>query len=201
MLNIFLMGAGIFTWHAHSAAFWILLVLAVVLYHASMSLMSESPWLGLGANLLCAGVLFLYYGSYGELFWFLDFEKQNIIVWFICYILSAAFFGVMIGITWGFLKMIFHLFSNPIAAIIGLVIGGIWGCLLLCFIGVMFSEHPIIMLFTIFGALGSGSAAHTPTIYVDGEGHITGRGYHGGDYFHGDNGNEYRYDGRDWHRW
>ena len=40
---------------------------------------------------------------------------------------------------------------------------------------------------------------HTPTIYVKGEGHITGRGYNGGVNFHGDNGREYEYDGNDWH--
>ena len=53
---------------------------------------------------------------------------------------------------------------------------------------------------SILGTIGSGSASHTPTIYVDGEGHITGRGYNGGSSFHGDNGEDYSYDGSRWHR-
>ena len=35
-----------------------------------------------------------------------------------------------------------------------------------------------------------------PTIYVRGEGYITGHGYDGGGKFHGDNGCEYYYDSK-----
>ena len=45
------------------------------------------------------------------------------------------------------------------------------------------------------------SSYHVPTIYVAGEGHITGHGHDGGDEFTGDNGHEYWYDGDKWHRY
>ena len=53
---------------------------------------------------------------------------------------------------------------------------------------------------SIFGTIGSGSASHTPTIYVDGEGHVSSYGYGGGSSFHGDNGEDYSYDGSRWQR-
>lgn len=46
---------------------------------------------------------------------------------------------------------------------------------------------------SIMGVIGYGSASHTPTIYVDCEGCITGRGYDGGS-------SDYTYDGSRWHR-
>ena len=60
---------------------------------------------------------------------------------------------------------------------------------------------PLLMVaivgFIILKIIGSDS--RSPTIYVEGEGYITGRGYHGGDRFRGDNGYHYYYDGSDWH--
>lgn len=56
----------------------------------------------------------------------------------------------------------------------------------------------LVAIFALF--LIPRGSGHTPTIYVKGEGHITGRGYNGGVNFHGDNGHEYEYDGKDWGR-
>lgn len=200
MSNIFLNSMSFLSWQADSYAFWILFSLAAFLYSLGVAMKDDAPIMSVFVNLLSAGALYLYSGTSGEVFWFINFEKQNIIVWFICYILTAAFFGILIGLTWGHLKLILGLFSNFWVAFIGLIIGCIWGVLLFKYIGIIFDEHPIICTLTILGALGSGTASHTPTIYVDGEGHITGHGYDGGSSFRGDNGSDYTYDGSKWHR-
>lgn len=54
----------------------------------------------------------------------------------------------------------------------------------------------IIGLVIVAVLLGMGRGV--PTIYVPGEGHQTGHGYHGGDMFHGDNGRTYKYDKGTW---
>ena len=200
MNNIILNSMSFIGWHSDSYAFWILLALAIVFYFVSSSLVNEAPLTSVFVNLLCAGTLYLYSGTIGEVFWFLNFEKQGLIIWFICYILTAAFFGILIGMTIGHLKLVLGVFSNFWAGLIGVLIGCVWGYLLLRYVGIIFDEHPIICAFTILGAIGSGSASHTPTIYVDGEGHITGHGYDGGSRFRGDNGGDYKYDGSRWHR-
>ena len=64
--------------------------------------------------------------------------------------------------------------------------------------GIMFEEHPIISFLTLVGAIPS---SRVPTIFVPGEGYVTGHGHHGGGQFTGDNGGEYWYDGDEWHRY
>lgn len=200
MNSIFLNSMPFLSWQADSAAFWILFVLAVFFYFLGVALKDDAPIMSVFANLLSAGALYLYSGTSGEVFWFINFEKQNIIIWFICYILTAAFLGILIGLAIGHLKLVTEIFSDFWVALIGVIIGCIWGYLLLRFLGIIFDEHPIICGLTILGAISSGSASHTPTIYVSGEGHITGHGYNGGSSFRGDNGHDYDYDGSNWRR-
>ena len=200
MNNIVLNSTSFLSWHSDSTAFWILLVLAILFYFVSVSMTDEAPIASIFVNLLCAGTLYLYSGTTGEAFWFLNFEKQGFVIWFICYIISAVFFGILIGMSIGHLKLVIEIFSNFWVGLIGLLIGSVWGYLLIRYIGIIFDEHPIICALAILGAISSGSASHTPTIYVDGEGHITGHGYDGGSSFRGDNGGDYKYDGSKWHR-
>ena len=188
------------SWQADSSAFWILFVLAVLFYFVCMALYEESPITAFFINLLCAGTLYLYSGTTGEVFWFINFEEQNFFVWLACYFLTAMFFGTLIGMAWGHLKLVLEIFSNLWVGLVGLIIGCVWALLLLRYFGIIIEEHPIICLLTLVGAIGSGSASHTPTIYVEGEGHVTGRGYNGGDSFRGDNGEHYEYDGSNWYR-
>ena len=200
MNSLILNSMSFLDWQADSVAFWVLLVLAAILYFISMSLYEESPLTAVFVNLLCAGTLFLYSGTTGEVFWFINFEEQNLIVWFVCYLLTAVFFGILIGMTWGHIKLVVEIFSDFWVGLVGLVIGCICGILLLRFFSIIISEHPIICVLTLLGAIGSGSPSHTPTIYVKGEGHITGHGYDGGSSFRGDNGNHYTYDGSKWYK-
>ncbi len=201
MMNSMILNSMAFLdWQADSAAFWILLALAILFYFSGVKLRDDAPIKSIALNLLSAAVLFLYSGTAGEAFWFINLERQNLIAWFFCYILTAIFFGILIGMTIVHFKLLLEIFSDFWVALIGVIIGCIWGCLLLRYVGIIFEEHPVICFLTIFGAISSGSASHVPTIYVRGEGHITGRGYNGGSSFHGDNGYDYDYDGSNWHR-
>ena len=176
--------------------FWICFLSAIGLYLLSLFIAESLPFLSILVNLLSATALFIWVGTSKECFWFLDFEKQNFLVWFLCYIVTAAFFGIIAGTAWENIKSITGLFSDFLPSFICVVIGLVWGILLIRLVGVIFSEHPIICLLTLVGAIPS---SHVPTIYVPGEGYITGHGYDGGSRFHGDNGYEYWNDGHEWH--
>lgn len=176
--------------------FWICFLSAIGLYLLSLFIAESLPFLSIFVNLLSAAALFIWVGASKECFWFLDFEKQNFLAWFLCYIVTAAFFGIIAGTAWENIKSITGLFRDFLPSFLCVVIGLVWGILLIRLVGVIFSEHPIICLLTLIGAIPS---SHVPTIYVPGEGYITGHGYDGGSRFHGDNGYEYWNDGHEWH--
>ena len=200
IISILLNQMSFLPWAGDSTAFWVCLVASLVFLLLSLNLAEEQPVTSVFLNLLCAGSVYLLTGLHGELFWFINIERVNWLIWFVCYLLTAAFFGMVLGLAWGHLKLISELFDNTLAAILGLVIGLIWGFLLLRLVGIIFEEHPIVCVLTLICSISSGSSSHVPTIYVSGEGHITGRGYHGGDRFTGDNGRDYWYDGSKWHK-
>ena len=175
--------------------FWLFLALAIGLYILSMVLSETLPFISLLINVLSAGAIYLWTEVSSECFWYLDFEHQNILLWFFYYLLTALFFGLIAGTAWGNLKAISELFSDFIPSILCVIVGVVWGIVLLRLVGIMFDEHPIITFLTLVGAIPS---SRVPTIYVPGEGYITGHGYDGGSRFHGDNGNHYWYDGDQW---
>lgn len=84
---------------------------------------------------------------------------------------------------------------NLLAAYLIYLVGGF--CIFITLAHLVALTVVVAILALIFIPKGGG---HKPTIYVKGEGHITGRGYNGGVNFHGDNGFDYEYDGKDWYR-
>ena len=178
--------------------FWLFFGLAVLFYYLSLALPARFVFLSIVFLLLSAGSLFVWTMVCGECFWFLDFERQNFLLWLLFWVLTIIGLGFVGGTAWQHLKALRDIFHDFVPSIICVVIGIVWGVLFLRLVGIMFDEHPIISILTILGAIPS--SQHVPTIYVKGEGHITGHGHSGGSEFTGDNGHEYWYDGDEWHR-
>ena len=177
--------------------FWICFLLSFVLYILSFEIERSNPIASVIVNLLSATSLIIWTNICDECFWFLDFEHQNLLVFLLCMFLTALFIGFIWGTAWNNIKLIKDIRYEPLSSIIFFFIGCVWGYLLLRLIGIFFDEHPIMSFFALAGACTS--ERHIPTIYVPGEGNITGHGHHGGDEFTGDNGYEYWYDGKTWH--
>lgn len=178
--------------------FWLFFISASVLYILSIQLIETKPVLSIITNLLSAGTVFLWTESCTKCFWFLNWDNQNIILWFVYLVLTSMFFGIIAGTALSNLKEITNHFDNILPNVIFLFVGLAWGLVLFKLISVMFYEHPLLFFFALIGAIPS---SRTPTIYVAGEGHVTGHGHSGGGEFTGDNGHEYWYDGDQWHRY
>ena len=182
-------------------SFWWFFIIAIVCFVGFCVLAEESPWVAFALNFASAVTILIYSQLAGDQFWFMEWgDGEHWFRWFVGLFCSAGFLGICFRLAWEHVKMILALFSMPLLAIVGVVIGLAWFFAAMNMVGALASEHTFAFILILLGALPSGGAAHVPTIYVDGEGHITGRGYHGGDRFHGDNGNEYEYDGSSWHR-
>ena len=149
-------------------------------------------------SLLSPFLMYSYMEGAGDPFWFADFDKFNWLFATLGAIFSFALMYVLFSISIGLLKNITSIFSDTIFSILAVFLGLLW---LKCALSavVMFIEyHPILAMLILIGCIPS---TRTPAIYVDGEGEVTGHGYHGGDRFHGDNGRDYFYDGRKWWPW
>jgi len=182
-------------------AFWWFFIIAVGCYVAFSALAAESPWLAFSASLISAVTIICYSRLYGDQYWFLEWgDGEHWFRWIVGFILTIAFLSFSFRTAWEHLKLIGKLFSYPLLGIVGVVTGLVWLAAALYMLGALISDHPIAFFLILLGVCGGSSSAHVPTIYVEGEGHITGHGYNGGDRFHGDNGNEYIYDGSEWHR-
>lgn len=182
-------------------AFWWFFIIAVGCYVAFSALAEESPWVAFAASLASAVTIILYSRLYGDKYWFLEWgDGEHWLRWIVGFILTIAFLSFSFRTAWEHLKLIGELFSYPLLGIVGVVAGLAWLVAALYMLGALMVDHTFAFFLILIGACGGSGSAHVPTIYVEGEGHITGRGYNGGDRFHGDNGNEYRYDGSDWHR-
>jgi hypothetical protein len=177
--------------------FWICIILAIIFYIASFNIEVSKPFASIFVNLLSAASLIVWTVVSDECYWFLDFEKQNIFAFLFCFFITACAIGIIFGTAWNNIKLITDIRHEPLSSIIFFVIGCVWGILLLRLVGRFFDEHPIMAFLIVMSAFSSGG--HIPTIYVPGEGYITGHGHHGGSEFTGDNGHEYWYDGDEWH--
>lgn len=180
--------------------FWWFFIIAIACYVGFCALAEERPWIAFALNLASAVTIWVYAQLPGDKFWFMEWgDGEHWIRWFFGLFCSAVFLGICFRLAWEHVKMILALFRIPLVAIVGVIIGLSWFCAAMNMVAALASDHTFAFLLILLGALPS-SSAHVPTIYVEGEGHITGHGYHGGDRFHGDNGNDYEYDGSRWHR-
>ena len=136
----------------------------------------------------------IYFAHTPDPFWFCDFDKFFIFAFVGAAIAFITIF-VMFSLSIGFVKNIRFLFSQPIAAILAVIVGILWFGAACNGIGAFITHHPYIGFLMVMGMIPS---YKTPTIYVEGKGHITGHGYAGGSWFHGDDGNDYHYDGKNW---
>ena len=182
-------------------SFWWFFIIAVGCFVAFSILAEENPWLAFAANLVSAITIITYSQLNGDKFWFLDWNGgEHWFRWIVCFFLTIAFLAFSFRTAWEHIKLIAELFSFPLLAIVGIVVGLAWFAAAMYMLGALIVDHTFAFILIIICSLSGSGSTHVPTIYVEGEGHITGHGYNGGDRFHGDNGNEYRYDGSDWHR-
>lgn len=180
----------------NTVKFWVCFILALIFYFLSFKLSASSTTLSVIMNLLCAITLIVWANISSYCFWFLEFEEINIVLLIINMFLTAAFFGIAWGTAWNNIKRIKRISFEPWLSLICFCIGCLWGYIVIRYAGIFFDEHPIMSFFAIAGACTSN---HIPTIYVPGEGYITGHGHDGGGYFTGDNGYEYWHDKNGWH--
>lgn len=138
----------------------------------------------------------VYMNNACDPFWFCDFNKMGLLLGIVGAIAAFAMIGILFGVGIGLMKNIFYIFRNPISAILFAILGVFWFCSGCVAIGAFMDNHPFLTFFFFIGLIPT---AKTPTIHVDGVGDITGHGYDGGSSFHGDDGNEYHYDGHKWH--
>ena len=175
---------------------WLWVGIAVIAYILSLIINDSAGVLSILFNLISAGSLFVWLKTCQKCFWYLDYEKgTNLLVYFFFFVLTLFLFYTVAQTAWNNLKLIKVIRNDPGISIIGFAIGIVWGILLLNLTAKILDEHSLLCFLTLVGFIPS----HTPTIYVAGEGHITGHGYNGGDRFHGDNGYDYWYDGNKWH--
>lgn len=153
-INILLNSHAFLRWETESKAFWVLLALFIIIYFYSREILDYEPKKFLWMNLACAGIIYLYTGMSGEVFWFLNIEKVGWLIMLFAFILTAALFGIVIGNAWGFLKLVSSITSDFWSAIIGLVIGCVWSFLLVRLGEIIFEEHPILCVITLLGGLG-----------------------------------------------
>ena len=164
--NILLNSYAFLGWETEGTAFWVFLVLFLLFFYISMTVTDEKPLTSVFMNLLCAGILYLYSGMSGEVFWFLNIEKVGWLILF-TFILTAMLFGLVIGNFWGHLKLVSSIFSDFWVGLVGLVIASVWGYLLIRLGEIVFDEHPILCVITLLGGLSgqaksSGSGAPEP---------------------------------------
>ena len=162
--------------------------------------LAESDGIGLFFSFVLAVLsplsMDIYFHNAPDPFWFCDFDKINWILALIGLFFGWLMMAAMAGLAIGFIKNIRFLFSNPIWAIISVILSVLWFGATLNGVAAFFDNHPFLGFLMIIGLLPT---SKTPTIYVEGVGHVTGHGYNGGSSFHGDDGNDYKYDGNKWH--
>ena len=153
------------SWETEGTNFWILLGLFVLSFCISMAATEEKPFTIIITNLACAGLLYLYSGMSGEVFWFINIEKVGWILWFVGFMLTAILFGLVIGNFWGHLKLASSIFSDFWVGFVGLVIACVWGYLLIRLGKIVFDEHPIQCVITLLGGLSgqAKSSSYTPS--------------------------------------
>lgn len=149
--------------------------------------------------LLSPIIMIMYLEGDGGPYGLADYDRYSTLVATIGTIISYAFILLLFAIGVGLVKNIIFLFTNPIFAIATVFLGLLWlGCGMGAFVSFIdtHSLSGFILILFLWLPLIS-----PPTIFVEGEGKISGRGWHGGDRFHGDNGKDYWYDGHKWWPW
>lgn len=152
--NLLLNPYAFLRWETESSAFWILLVLFLICFYGSMTLTEEKPTTSIFLTLICAGIVYLYSGMSGEVFWFLNIEKVGWLIMLFAFYITAMLFGTALGYAWGYLKFISLLSSNFWFSVFGITVGCVWGYLLYRLGRIIFDEHPILCFLTLMGALG-----------------------------------------------
>lgn len=137
----------------------------------------------------------MYFYHAPDPFWFCDFYKINWVIAFIGIIVAYTVLYVIFSVSIGLMKNLRFLFSDPLWSVLIFILGIVWFFAAVNGVKSLFHHHEFLGLLLIMGVV---PACKTPTIYVEGKGHITGRGYDGGNKFHGDDGNDYTYDGNKW---
>lgn len=172
-----------------------LLVILVMLFSA-YTFGEEHPFLALLFHTIAflATYGYFYFGK-GELLWHATWDSVR--WWSIIGVSMYVYFAHVIwGYVKSFLRQLVGLIHQPIFSILSVIIGLGWLLALIWFAGRFFMEHSLWVLILL---LGLKPESKQPTIYVEGEGYVTGHGYDGGSKFKGDNGNHYYYEGGSWY--
>lgn len=136
-------------------AFWVSLVLSLLLIFGFYALVEDLPYLALLCNLGAAICLAIYATRPADAFWFLDFDKRGVIVYFILLILIYAFMTIVFHILWEDLCMIKGLFSSPLLAIMGVLAGLVWLYAVMWLVADFMSEHTFVAILAIIGSIPS----------------------------------------------
>ena len=144
---------------------------------------------------LCSSITIIWYLCLGDGFWFM--KTDSWLLWLLYFAFASYFIYFCFNSAKYFLSAILLIRREPLFAIFGFITGLFWVITTILFFKELTIQQPFT-LFCMFLVCAGMYKAHVPTIYVDGE-EITGKGYHGGDRFSGDNGKDYWYDGSKWH--
>lgn len=180
---------------------WLMMIvyigLAMFFTYLALQLLDEcGPIVAVPVGILSPLTIDIYLNNACDPFWFCDFEKLGLLFGIIGMIAAFVMVGLLFGISFGLMKNIFYIFRNTIPSILFAILGVFWFCCGCIAIGAFMDHHPIFAFLFFIGLIPT---TKTPTIHVDGKGDITGHGYNGGSSFHGEDGNDYHYDGHKWH--
>ena len=154
VVDILLNSREFIKWETEGTVFWILLALFFCLLYYSLKMPREDRVChSLYVSMLCAGIVFLYTGMTGEVFWFLNIKKVGLIMIF-ALAFTAILFGAAIGNTWGNLKNVSRISSDFKFGFWSLIVSLAWGVTLIRLVLIVFEEHPNIMYSFCFGFYG-----------------------------------------------
>lgn len=201
----------------HSAAFWSSVLrcflnflgfgqsnvwwfyVCLILFIGSIKLsavVEDRLWLYALLQVLAMVSIYCYFRLPGEHMWQFTWDEVGWLSLPGVYLYLVAGF-ILFWLCKSHLATITSFFDAPWTTLLLVLFGIGWGVVLIQFVVCFFVEHEFWAILVLFAMI---PARHTPTIYVDGEGHITGHGYNGGSDFHGDNGHRYHYNGGEWSR-
>lgn len=174
------------------------LLAAAALFIASA--IEDMPYLHLLFQLIAmAAVAWYCIGVDGELMWQAEWEKVG---WW-------AILGV--GMYWLFARVLWNTVKNaafavrwirvrPLVGILNIIVCAAWAYLLFRFAADFFMEHSGWALLLLLALMPKSKSTPENSIYVQGEGTVSGQMYNDGKTFRSDDGNIYLYDGVDWYR-
>lgn len=183
------------SWTA-SSLFGFFVTAFIVLQYLFRKYKNSKPLLAVFLS-LGSSVTVIWYLYLGNGFWFM--KTDNWLLWLLYFALSSYFIYFCFNSAKYFLPSIILIRKETILAILGFITGLFWLYTTIIVFRDLTIQQPFT-LFCMFLLCAAMYKAKVPTIYVDGE-EITGKGYHGGDRFAGDNGKSYWYDGSKWREW